>query len=320
MTASTMGAHLGRLKRAIGWVVALTATGFFVQRVLTNVDRIPRVVWSATNVWVAIASVLLALGAIGLAGGVWQVLLRDQGIRRPLARVQSLYMVAQFGKYLPGNVGQFVGRVLLAKTEGIAVPVTMMTMATEVLWGIGTALGISSLSMLLFVGHRVATLPPWLDAAGLGVCFVVLLTAPWIGILLLKRMFPRLMLRALGDAEMTPPGWRAALQVTLLSVLSYLCMGLVLQLQSHYWFGAAEAPLLEVGGFFALAWLAGYVLPGAPAGIGVRESVMLLLFSPLFGEATALALGVTLRLATTLADALAFLIGSGWRLLLARRQ
>ena len=76
---------------------------------------------------------------------------------------------------------------------------------------------------------------------------------------------------------------------------------------------APEICLLECSGVFALAWLAGYLLPGAPAGIGVRESMMVLLFAPLLGEGVAIALGVTSRLATTLADAVAFVTGWIWR-------
>lgn len=314
------GGNRGKVVRVIGWVIASVAIGFFLQRIIVHTDEIPLITWSVTNVGVAIVSVCLALAAIALAGAVWQVLLKDQGVHRPLARIEAIYLVAQFGKYLPGNVGQFVGRAVLGKNEGIAMPVTVVTMIIEVFWGIGTALGISSLSLFVFVGHRVAAFPPWLDGAGLALCFLAVLTAPWIGMMLLKRLLPRLLARLLGGASMKPPGWRAALKVSALSLVSYLCMGLALQIQAHYWFGTTTAPLLEVCGFFALAWLAGYVLPGAPAGIGVRESMMLLLFSPLFGEAAALALGVTLRMTTTLADALAFVIGSLWRHLILRRR
>ncbi len=306
------------VRRALGWIVTAIAIGFFVQRVIVNASRMPRIAWGAAGVGVSAASILLALLAILLSGVIWQVLLKDQQVRRPLGKVLSLFLVSQFGKYLPGNIGQFVGRVALARDIGIPVPVTLATMLTEVLWSIGTALGVSALSLYLFLGDGVASLPPWLSTASLSMCFVALLAAPWIGITLLRRVFPGAIGKVLAGGELRPPGWGAALWVSALYVGCYACMGLILRLQSQVFFGAPEAPLLEVSGFFALAWLAGYLLPGAPAGIGVRESVMLVLFSPLFGETTAIALGVTLRLATTLADALAFLLGSGWRLLLAR--
>jgi hypothetical protein len=302
-----------RLKRSLGWLVTAVALAFFVQRVVVNVGHMPRVAWDVTTVSVGIGSVVFAALAIVLSGLIWLVLLRDQAIRLPWQRVISLYLVAQFGKYLPGNVGQYVGRVLLGKDMGIPVPVTLATMVTEVLWGAGTALGLSALSLYVFFSAEIVFLPPWVSAAGLALCFVGLLASPWLGITLAKCLVPGLVARVFGAQGISPPGWVAALHVSVLYVACSLCVGLILQWQSHYLFAAASAPLLQVSGFFALAWLAGYALPGAPAGIGVRESMMILLFTPIFGEATALALSVTCRLATTLADVLAFVAGWIWR-------
>lgn len=312
-------ARRSRLKQVLGWLVAAAAVSFFVQRLVANVGRMPHVAWSATTGIVGAASILFAVLAIMLSGVIWQVLLRDQTIRLPWQRVISAYLVSQFGKYLPGNVGQYVGRVVLGRDMGIPVPVTLATMVTEVLWGVGTALGLSALSLYLFFGSRLVALPPWASATGLGLCFAGLLVSPWLGITLAKGLFPNLLVRLFGTHGIRPPGWRAAIKVSLLYVACSLCMGLILQWQSIYLFDAPPAPLLQVSGFFAFAWLAGYVLPGAPAGIGVRESVMVLLFTPTFGEGTALAMGVTLRLATTLADVLAFVAGWVWRVTQSRQ-
>jgi hypothetical protein len=296
-----------------GGLVAVVAIGFFVQRLVVNASTMPHVAWSPASVGVSVASVLLALTAILLTGVVWHVLLNDQQVRHPFAKVQALFLVSQFGKYFPGNIGQFVGRVVLARDIGIPVPITLATMLTETLWSIGTALGISALSLFLFLGGHLSTLPRWFDGAGLLVCFAAAIAAPWAGVTLLKRIFPGLVGRLFAGSELRPPGMAAALRVSTLYVCCYGCMGLILRMQAQVYFGAPAAPLLEVSGFFALAWLAGYLLPGAPAGIGVRESVLLVLFSPLYGESAAIALGITLRLTTTAADALAFAIGWTWR-------
>lgn len=301
------------LRRVAGGLVAVVAIGFFVQRLVVNSSAMPHFAWSLASVGVSIASVLLALAAILLTGSVWQVLLNDQRVHRSFANVQALFLVSQFGKYIPGNIGQFVGRVVLARDIGIPVPITLATMLTEALWSIGTALGISALSLFLFLDGHISTFPRWFNGVGLLVCFAAVIAAPWAGVTLLKRVFPDFIGRLFGGSELRPPGMVAALRVSILYVCGYGCMGLILRMQSQVYFGAPAAPLLEVSGFFALAWLAGYLLPGAPAGIGVRESVLLVLFTPLYGESAAIALGITLRLATTAADALAFATGWAWR-------
>ena len=53
-----------------------------------------------------------------------------------------------------------------------------------------------------------------------------------------------------------------------------------------------------------LAWLTGFLVPGASGGLGVREATMLLLLTPQIGEPTALALALSTRLITTLGDVL----------------
>jgi uncharacterized membrane protein YbhN (UPF0104 family) len=53
----------------------------------------------------------------------------------------------------------------------------------------------------------------------------------------------------------------------------------------------------------------GFVTPGAPAGLGVREAVLLLLLAHGMGAANASLLILTLRIATTLGDMLCFVIG-----------
>jgi uncharacterized membrane protein YbhN (UPF0104 family) len=58
---------------------------------------------------------------------------------------------------------------------------------------------------------------------------------------------------------------------------------------------------------FALAWTAGLVVPGAPGGLGVFEAVLLLRLAVAVPEAPLLAVAISYRLITTLAD----LLGAG---------
>jgi len=67
------------------------------------------------------------------------------------------------------------------------------------------------------------------------------------------------------------------------------------------------APLLAwnqwLGGF-ALAWTLGLVVPGAPGGLGVFEAALLLRLGSLVPEAPLLAMALSYRLVTSLADLL----------------
>ena len=63
---------------------------------------------------------------------------------------------------------------------------------------------------------------------------------------------------------------------------------------------------------FALSWLVGFLAPGAPAGLGVREGIMVVLLSGAADNAQLLVFVLLARLVTMLGDACNFLIGSAW--------
>jgi uncharacterized membrane protein YbhN (UPF0104 family) len=63
-------------------------------------------------------------------------------------------------------------------------------------------------------------------------------------------------------------------------------------------------------GAFATSWVAGFVVPGAPAGLGVREVVLAAWLSDRLPPATVVVVIVALRIATTVGDAVNFAWGS----------
>jgi len=89
----------------------------------------------------------------------------------------------------------------------------------------------------------------------------------------------------------------------------FFIMGMVLKFQSHWFFGIREGNILEFTCLLAMAWLAGFLVPGAPGGLGIRETMIVVLFSPLIGTGASIGLGVTLRMTTSLGDLVAFSVG-----------
>ena len=60
---------------------------------------------------------------------------------------------------------------------------------------------------------------------------------------------------------------------------------------------------------FAISWFLGTVTPGAPAGVGVRESVIILLLSVHIGAQASILVSLLMRMVTLLADVV-FYVGS----------
>ncbi|MGK7245410.1 hypothetical protein ACSPAH_07265 [Buttiauxella agrestis] len=67
---------------------------------------------------------------------------------------------------------------------------------------------------------------------------------------------------------------------------------------------------LMIGGAYILAWLVGLVTPGAPAGVGVREMILLLLLKGLVTDIDLLMAVLLGRLVTVVGDLIFFVAAS----------
>ena len=302
-----------RLFKVVGAAIALAATAFFIVFAVRNIGNVPPMDWGPTSVAAWAASIALVVASVWVVGCIWLFLLRDNGVTVGWKRAQAIFAVAQFGKYLPGNVGQHIGRVLLAREAGIPVSVTVSTMLIEFLWGVGVAAVLSLAALMWF--FDVPSLG-WLTAfgpAGIAVLAAVTIVTPWAAIRFVNAFLPGLAKRVSEGGRIPEPRPQTALLVAGLFVVCFFLIGLILTLQVRWLFHITGANVVQLTCLFAVAWIAGYLTPGAPGGLGVREAVMLLLLPPVIGSGAAIGLGVTLRIATTLGDAIAFALGMAMR-------
>jgi hypothetical protein len=76
--------------------------------------------------------------------------------------------------------------------------------------------------------------------------------------------------------------------------------------------GYANLPVAAAAGAFSLAWSAGFIVPGAPAGLGVREATLLATLGPMIGMGPAVTVAILHRLITAAIDVIAALTGYVW--------
>jgi hypothetical protein len=108
-------------------------------------------------------------------------------------------------------------------------------------------------------------------------------------------------------------GWRdlaAALGLMAVAWSAYAC-ALVLLAPGRQW-----SAVVGLGGAFAAAYAVGVVVILAPAGLGAREGVFVLLAEPVVGIPAAAALALLARLVHTVAD---LLLAAGSWLAASRR-
>ncbi|MBZ9694846.1 hypothetical protein LB516_06410 [Mesorhizobium sp. CO1-1-7] len=218
-----------------------------------------------------VSNLLLALG--------WRHLLHHLGA--PVSRPWAIrtYAISQLAKYVPGNIFQFAGRQAIGVAAGIGNGPLVKSTAYEV-----AALIVGGLLFSPLVLPLVVTgLPDWFG----WVSFVAAVAiAFWL-------------IGHLGGAAFC----HAAICYFGFLGLSGLVFVAVFDLAG----GAREFALYPaIAGAYILAWLLGLLTPGAPAGLGVREAVLLFLLGGLSSSPVILLAVVIGRAVTILGDLLFF--------------
>lgn len=299
--------------RFLALALLLASCGYFGFHLWDNLHQLPPVDWGWSAAGVIALAVLGCATSVPLIALMWQLLLRDQGVKLPYRQALQIIAVSQMGKYLPGNVGHFAGRVLLGSQAGIPAGKTVATMAMETFWVLGIS-GMFAVAALLFVVNDMheglidTSHPGYLAAVA-----AAMLIAPFIAVRVVNRLLPGLS-RKLGRGQLlAEPRLPTAMSVAGLIAISFVVLGLVVDMLAGGLFQHPEIDLIEMVLLFAVSWTAGFLVPGSPGGIGVREAVMIQLMGPAIGLETALGVALVMRVCSMAADALAFGIGLYFR-------
>jgi hypothetical protein len=277
----------------------------------------------------------LAGGALFYAAALWMAmapawwwLTRLYGRRVAALPAAAVWCRTQVVKYLPGNVGHYLGRQLLGRRLGLHHAELAAASLLELVSILGAAALIGALGLALGA-HDAARLPT--DAAlgpaasaRLTYALPILLALVVAGLLAwpladaLARRIP-LLKRHLADLPRLSPARSLALlgPTVLVHAVFLSATGVIL-----WWIGSVAAPdrplpLARTIWVYAVAWAIGTTTPGGAGGMGVREAVLTLELSADLGRPEAAAIALALRAATIAGDVLAFAasyairIGSG---------
>lgn len=216
---------------------------------------------------------MLALGyaaSIALLACAWRM--SFMGADAPCWRAAiSVYGASILPKYLPGSVFQYVSRQALGQRFG---------------WGQRAMAGASLIEIALHVVTPVLLLGV---LAGAGLFSLPLLWALGLGGAALAAVVALHVRRALAGAA-----GPMALQLIFFMIslaLAAACASLA----------GIDAPWAAAS-VFLVAWLIGFVIPGVPGGIGVREAALAILLAGIADPAQALLFGGLTRLVTLAGD------------------
>ncbi|MEU3016170.1 lysylphosphatidylglycerol synthase domain-containing protein [Nocardiopsis sp. NPDC007018] len=249
--------------------------------------------------WVLPAAVLA--GMLGLAAQMmaWRSLLAGLGSPLPRGAAARVMFVGQLGKYLPGSVWAFVAQVELARDW--KVPRSRGAAATLLAVAVTVAVSLAVAAVALPLSSAEAARRWWWALAAAPVLLACLHPGVlgW-GVRLAARPFARF--REVTEAGPLAVGGRAVTASVLWTLVAWVPLG------AHVWLltwavgGEALGSVGPAVGAYALAWVLGLLVVFAPAGLGVREVVLVVALAPVVDAGAALVVAVLSRLVMTVAD------------------
>ena len=227
----------------------------------------------------------------------------------------SIWTISNVSKYLPGNLFHYICRYRFSKLVGVSSTSTSLGLIAEV-FTVSVAALILALPALV-TGSFEQSIPGsvWNEANWFNTHVAVSLTILLVLILAIccyDRDIPAKIGRIV---ESSVQHFRHLGSKWVLSLLCCLCSfslaGIaacaILYFNDSASVGLTFGPLTAA---YAISFLLGYILPGAPGGLGVREVILVSLLSPLVGTMNAIALATTLRITSVAADLFSALVFS----------
>ena len=268
------------------WVAAvLVAAAAIIARSWDDIQAMLRTLgWG----WIA-ASLGLTASAKLFLGLNAHVAARRCAIDIGFVEAFRLYNLSQLGKYLPGSVWQFIGRAAAYRHLGAQYGPIRDALVCESLWIVAGASVVGAvLTGPALLGILTGSLSPfvaWWLGAGFGLALLAVAAAA---------LWKRTML-----ARYARLAWPPARAVAAQGAI-WLLLGL------GFWVlargcGLDVGPVFAIG-LFAAGYAVGFLVPIAPAGLGVRDAILTLGLMPYVPAGEALVVTVMARLVYLVVD------------------
>lgn len=297
------------MKRAatfVGAAVAVGCLGFFLHAVGRHWSALGDMCWGGALYSGMAAALVLYCATFLTAAGSWQLVLRTLGQRIDYRQAFGILTISQVAKYLPGNVGHHFGRVLLARRVGLPADVTITSIGLDTLLAVSSAAAcaIGALHLLPEISARYGA--ALVRNLALAATLIVVVASLALAFPASRRHLGNGLRRcgelgATGNRGRSAMAWVQYLASFTLGALALGCIVVAL--------GARFPAPAGLVGIYAVAWLVGFLMPGAPAGLGVREALLVLGLTPLADAGTATATTALFRVVTVTGDGIAFALG-----------
>ncbi len=303
-----MKRNLVSIIKIIGNLLVLIAIFFLAKRFL-SIDFDYSVLTNTKILFAFFFAIIMQISYILFGAYPWLVFTESLcGKKIPFRKAMPIFAKSNFYKYVPGNVFRYVGRNQLAENEKIGHLDVAMATILDIAFCVISA-GI--VSTLLLGNSIIALIERYrtnFTIAFIACVIVAVILAAGI-VKYRKKINITKYVEAYKKSDKTKLCKGIAyyfVQNFANVATNFIILAVILGLAD---ISVSHSELITLSGAFLFAWIIGFVTPGAPAGIGIRESVMLFMCQGNPWQDQILLFVLLQRIASIFADISAFLIG-----------
>jgi len=296
------------VKKMASWAGSLlmvVSLGFIGRRIFLTTDEVDWAIFANPVILGALISVALleGVGILATALNYRAMVANVSGIKvkYPLALV--VYTVSNLYKYIPGGVMYVLGRNKMAiDTDGLSHAKVGIATFLE---GATIAIAAIAVAFTFSFRHTMEYLQQVEFAAWLLILIAAVLVILACAVFYFRAKLHKLWLKLKEGTKDLRPMVMArrllfALILIILFAFTFLATLMLLGQEVTLRLG------ITIMGLYMLSWVAGFLTPGAPSGLGVREFVMVMFMGDTLNEAILVSAMVMHRLLTMTGDISAY--------------
>ena len=297
-----------RITEILGWVISAVAL-YFVYQYVVDIDL--ETAKSKVNFyWIPFILVFIVIYTFlmtFLANGWRYVLELLHGSSLPKWRVIGIYTKTQIYKYIPSNLMHVIARIYFATKLGPSKANVIQSYFLEIVFMVLIGLIIVSVCVatgsFTFPDELVLKIEEFSSGKLKGFSVGILIFGAVAIIFYLFKALRNF------QSAFSLPNLIKIFKLTLLLFGFFFGMGFVEYIVFANLLGM-DISFLYILCLFTITWLGMFIIPGAPGGIGIREFIVILLLSPIYGPDDPTIGILVFRVVTVLGDALLLPIGS----------
>jgi len=261
------------LWRVVGSIVGLTLCAaviyFFYTELAGNWTQFMDYDWTIRYNYVAISLAILFV-AFAISPLAWVKILKLQGESLDNLKAFVIYYVANLGKYIPGKLWGYGGQVYLTKKQGVEIQHILVSTALLIMLDYFAGAALAAVTLLAW--NNVPAIAA-IGATAAVVLFMALLSWSGHALGLLRRALARVKITALDDV----PAGTGLFRIWLFLMFRWILIAVSFVIGIK---GIIDIDIVEsIAYCSAFTWshLLSMIVIVVPAGLGVREGLMVYL-------------------------------------------